>query len=64
MADAREEGAVNTYAKLKDEYHTIQGVKSIKRNEVFYVSPDCKWIVTSKSSEYSTICTTKYMYDS
>ncbi len=30
MADAREEGAVNTYAKLKDEYHTIQGVKSIE----------------------------------
>ena len=33
-----------------------------ERAEVFYVSPDCKWIVTSKSSEYSTICTQKLFY--
>lgn len=30
-----------------------------ERAEVFYVSPDCKWIVTIKSSEHSTICTQK-----
>ncbi|RKI80426.1 hypothetical protein D7V83_14015 [bacterium 0.1xD8-71] len=43
----------------KEESNGKNDSNEDERIEVFYVSPDCKWIVTMRSSEHGTICTQK-----
>lgn len=47
---------------LEPDKEDEEGEESEKTN-VFYVSPDCKWVVTDKYSEYQTISTKMLFYE-
>lgn len=47
---------------LEPDQEDVEGEEGEETN-VFYVSPDCKWVVTDKYSEYQTISTKMLFYE-